>query len=79
MAEIYLKNGKSIWTSLTIEELKSIQVISKDFIEIKNEQVICSEFNSNQIKHEKKYFININNICYIEETISNYIDDEKSI
>lgn len=79
MAEIYLKNGKSIWTSLTIEELKSIQVNSKDFIEIKNEQVICSEYDNRQIKHEKKYFININNICYIEETISNYINDEKSI
>ena len=62
----------------TLETLQN-QLNTSYLNEIKNEQVICSEYDNRQIKHEKKYFININNICYIEETISNYINDEKSI
>ena len=79
MATIYFNNGKEIWTSLTIDELKKIKVDSKDFIEIKSEQIICDEYNHIQVKHQRNYFINLNNISHIEENVSNYLGDETSI
>lgn len=79
MATIYLNNNSEIWTDLTIEELKKIQVNSKDFIEIEFKQIIKSEYSENLVKHEKKYLINVNSISYIEERISNYISNEESI
>ena len=79
MATIYLNNNTEIWTDLTIEELKKIQVNSKDFIEIEFKQIIQSEYSENLVKHEKKYLINVKSISYIEERISNYISNEESI
>ena len=76
MATIYLNNGKEIYTELSIEQLKKIQVNSKDFIEIKSEQIVFNEYNTDPIQHQKNYFININSISYIEEKISNYIENE---
>lgn len=79
MATIYLNNKIEIWTDLTIEELKKIQVNSKDFIEIEVKQIIQSEYSENLVKHERKYLINVNSISFIEEKISNYISNEEGI